>query len=119
MKILIVEDEALLAMSYKMALNGKDCQVVGIADSSEEALKLVRELTPDVVLMDIKLKGTIDGIETAKTIMQTSSAQIIYITGNTDEHTKERALRTKPKAYMGKPIDCAKLFKLLCASKQQ
>ena len=60
-----------------------------------------------------KLKGKMDGIEAAETIIKTSSAHIIYITGNTDEATKKRALSTKPKAYLGKPIDCMKLIELL------
>ena len=118
MKILIVEDEALLAMSYKMALHGGACEVVGIARNAEEALRLTKEKQPEVVLMDIKLQGQVDGIEVAREILRDLKISVIYMTGNTDEETKKRALGTHPMAYLEKPVDCEKLQQLLCTNKK-
>lgn len=114
MRILIVEDEALLAMSYKMSLEGGTCKVVGIAATAERAIAMAGRDLPDVVLMDIKLRGKVDGIEAARQIMETLHIPIIFITGNTDEETKQRALQTNPKAYLEKPIDCDELQQYLC-----
>lgn len=117
MRVLIVEDEALLAMSYRMALDGGECNVVGVAKSADEALRLTGKHQPDVVLMDIRLRGKLDGIEAAKTIMNTHGTAVIFVTGNTDEETRTRALSIKPKAYLEKPIDCEKLHQALCVDK--
>lgn len=114
MKILIVEDEAILAMSYKMALQDGDCEVVGIAKSAVEAIRLFKEKSPQVVLMDIKLQGEVDGIDAARAMLAELDVPIVYMTGNTDEETKKRALSTNPKAYLEKPIDCDSLYQFLC-----
>ena len=114
MKILIVEDEALLAMSYRMALSEKDCEVIGIAATAEEAIRLSRQYKPEVILMDIKLKGNMDGIEAAKEILSFIEIPIIFMTGNADKKTKKRAQSINPKAYLEKPIDCEMLHKFVC-----
>ena len=114
MRVLIVEDEALLAMSYKMSLDGGECDVVGIAPNAEAANKMAGSLRPDVVLMDIKLEGDMDGIESARFIMEHYNIPVIFITGNTDEETRQRALKLNPSGYLAKPIDCEKLHKSLC-----
>ncbi len=114
MKILIVEDESLLAMSYKMSLSLDNCEVIGIAATANEAFRLVVAHKPDVVLMDISLKGDIDGIEAAKTISDDYGIPIVFITGNTDKLTKDRALKVNPKGYLDKPINCEKLHRVLC-----
>jgi len=114
MKILIVEDEALLAMSYKMTLDMGNCEVVGIAATAQEAIDISREKRPDVVLMDIKLQGKLDGIEAAKEIIDSFSIPIIFLTGNADEKTRTRALSVKPIAYLEKPINCDLLYAELC-----
>jgi len=114
LRVLIVEDEALLAMSYRMALDGGGCEVVGIASNAADANIMARELAPDVVLMDIKLKGNVDGIETARHIITRYNIPVIFVTGNTDEETRKRALEVNPKGYLEKPIDCEKLQRALC-----
>jgi len=115
LKVLIVEDEALLAMSYKMALEEGEFEVVGIASSADEAFRLSVTKKPEVVLMDITLKGELDGIDSAKFIRTNYNIPIIFITGNTDEMTKKRALEVKPRGYLEKPVDCEKLHQALCA----
>lgn len=113
MKVLIVEDEALLAMSYKMDLEAGDYNIVGIASNADAAFRLTELHKPDVILMDIKLQGKVDGIAAAQKIMASYNIPIIYITGNIDELTKQRAMDTNPKGYMEKPVDSEKLSKLI------
>lgn len=114
MKILIVEDEALLAMSYMMALEGGDCKVVGVARDAEEAVAMAAAEKPDIVLMDIKLPGGHDGVDAAREIIERFNIPIVYITSNTDEATRQRAIKTGPKAYLEKPVDCEKLHRYIC-----
>lgn len=114
MRVLIVEDEAVLALSYKMALDGGGCEVIGIAASARSAIAMTEQQHPDIVLMDIRLQGQMDGIEAAEVITKSFNTPIIYMTGNTDSETRERALLTNPRAYLEKPIDCEKLHAYLC-----
>jgi DNA-binding NarL/FixJ family response regulator len=97
-----------------MALEGGGCEVVGIASSAREAYSMAKARRPDVVLMDIKLKGREHGIESARSIIANYDIPVIFITGNTDEETKKRALQVNPAGYLEKPIDCEKLHQALC-----
>ena len=106
LKVLIVEDEALLALAYQMALVKGDCEVVGIAKTAQEAIDIVEHNKPDVVLMDIFIKGDRDGISLTETLRECFDIPIIYISGNTDEQTRLRAEMTNPTAYFDKPVDC-------------
>ena len=115
-KVLIVEDEVLLALSYKLDLESNDCEVMGIVYSGEEAIAGVEKSRPNLVLMDIKLQGEMDGIEAAGIIMKRFNIPIIYITGNTDDVTKERALQTSPLAYLEKPVESEQLCSLIMKS---
>ena len=109
-KVLIAEDESLLALSYKLGLEKRDCEVVGIVDTGEKAVVESEKEHPDVVLMDIKLAGIMDGIEAARLIMEKHGISCLIITGNTDEGTKNRALElVGPKRYIQKPVDSKKI----------
>ncbi|AEG18179.1 response regulator [Methanobacterium paludis] len=78
---MIVEDEMISAMSTKQGLINLDYNVIGIANTGKKAIKSANELKPDLIMMDITLKGEMDGIETAKQINKNLDIPIIYMTG--------------------------------------
>jgi len=105
-RVLIVEDERIIAMATSVNLKRMGCKVVGTAPSGQEAIDKVAERQPDVVLMDIMLEGSMDGIEAAARIRKANpDLPIIYCTAYTDHGTQRRAAQTGPKAFMGKPLD--------------
>lgn len=104
-KILIVEDEALIADDIAAAVRDMGFEVAGLADNHSAALELVRQLHPDIVLMDIKINGDKDGIETAKDIYKEKNLPIIYLTANSNKPIVERAIETQPHAFITKPFD--------------
>jgi diguanylate cyclase (GGDEF)-like protein/PAS domain S-box-containing protein len=103
-KILVVEDESIVAMDIKMRLTGLGYSVVGLASTSEQALQLETQTDPDLILMDIKIKGPKDGIETAEKIRTRRDVPIIFITAFADEPTLQRAKVTTPSGYILKPF---------------
>ena len=78
--ILIVEDEMILAMSTKQDLINLDYNVIGVTNTGKKAVKLANELKPDLILMDVTLKGELDGIKSAKQINENLDIPIIYMT---------------------------------------
>lgn len=104
-KVLIVEDEVLVAEDVASDLEKDGFEVSGIAISGSEALKEVEKNPPHVILMDINIKGDKDGIETAGEINETRSIPIIYVTSNTSTQFVNRALETKPHAFISKPFN--------------
>lgn len=104
-KVLIVEDEAISALDLKFRINKLGYEPVKIVDNGEDAIKYTEILKPDVVLMDIIIKGDIDGIKAAEEITSKFSVPIIYTTGCSDSETVERAKKTKYIAYILKPYD--------------
>jgi glycosyltransferase involved in cell wall biosynthesis/AmiR/NasT family two-component response regulator len=104
-KILIVDDEVIIAMSMKNHLEDMGYQVVGIAATGIEAIEIALDKKPDVILMDIMIKGDMDGIETAQKISSyIPDTQIIYTTGHFDEDLLKRAILTEPHGYILKPL---------------
>ncbi|MFN8486493.1 MAG: response regulator [Caldilineaceae bacterium] len=104
-QILIVEDEGIVALELRNRLNSMGYQVTGMADSGEKAIKKASQLKPNLILMDIKLKGEIDGIMAAERIRNYLDVPIIYLTAYADEHTLERAKVTEPYGYVLKPFE--------------
>lgn len=104
-KIHIVEDEVLVAEDTAGDLEAAGFEVSGISISGEEALKSVQENPPHLILMDINIKGEIDGIQTAEKIQEIDSFPIIYVTSNTSNQFVNRALETKPHAFISKPYN--------------
>jgi DNA-binding LytR/AlgR family response regulator len=102
-KLLIVEDEMIIGAKISMQLVNLGYEVTGIIPRGEEAIVHVLENQPDIILLDINLKGTIDGIETAHRIQKIAEIPIIYLTANTDEGTFNRAKSTRPYAFISKP----------------
>jgi DNA-binding LytR/AlgR family response regulator len=104
LKVLIVEDEMLIAANIAMQLEAIGYEIVGIFPKGLEAINALKVNKPDLVLMDINLKGDMDGIETA-TIMQLDGPMpIIYLTANTDDSHFNRAKATNPYAFISKPF---------------
>lgn len=103
-KILIVEDDMIIGAKISMKLVSLGYEVTGIIPRGEEAIVHVENYHPDIILLDINLKGTLDGIETAQQILAKADLPIIYVTANTDEATFNRAKATRPYAFISKPI---------------
>ncbi|MFB2974459.1 EAL domain-containing protein [Aerosakkonema sp. BLCC-F183] len=104
-KILVVEDESIVAIDLQNILENLGYRVSGIADSGDEAIKKAGELRPCLVLMDIRLRGEIDGIEAAEEISSRFDIPVIYLTAYADEETLERAKKTSPFGYIIKPFE--------------
>ncbi|MEN9204194.1 MAG: response regulator [Thermostichales cyanobacterium DRC_bins_46] len=103
-RILVVEDERLIARDLSALLKKLGYTVVGTVSTSQEALNLAREQTPDLAILDIVLKGETDGIDTA-TQLKALGIPVIYLTAYADEETLARARATEPLAYLVKPFD--------------
>ena len=101
--ILIVEDEVLIAMGIQQKLENFGYQVVGIASSGEAALAQVIEHQPELILMDIVIDGSMDGIEAAQKIQEQFGIPVIFLTAYSDEKNLRRAKFTDPSAYLLKP----------------
>jgi signal transduction histidine kinase len=103
-KILVVEDEWIIALDIKLRLEQLGYIVPGIAQNSDAALKVVAESQPDLILMDIHLQGETDGIETANQIREQFHLPIIFLTAYADEVTLSRAVSVHPFGYIIKPF---------------
>jgi PAS domain S-box-containing protein len=108
-KIVIVEDEGLIAADLQDRLERAGYSVPGSAATGSEALRVIRETSPDLVLMDIRIKGTQDGIQVAEQVRDQFGIPVIYLTAYEDRETLERASRTNAFGYIKKPIASASL----------
>jgi len=99
-KILIVEDEKITSEHIKLGLESAGYQVVGMVTSGEEAIKKVEDLPVELVLMDIHLKGEMDGIDAAEEIRERFGIPVIFLTAFSDENTVQRAKITEPSGYI-------------------
>lgn len=104
-RILIVEDEAIVAFDFQQRLKRLGYAIAGLAQDGREAIEMVRASKPDLVLMDINLGGGMNGIEAAMAIRQTQDLPIIYVTANSDDDTVKRAVRSGPFGYVLKPFE--------------
>jgi two-component system, response regulator PdtaR len=112
--ILIVEDELIVAESLSLDLQRKGYAIAGIVSAGEEAINAVSLMPPDIILMDIMLKGALDGIETNRAVQKLRSVPVIYITAFSDRATIERAKQDeKPLYYLVKPIRLKDLVKTI------
>lgn len=104
-KVLLAEDESITALQIKNKLKSWDFDVVAVASSGEEAIEMALEKKPDIVVLDIVLKGNLDGIDAAERIKDSLNIPIIYLTAFADQNTMDRAKSTEPKNYILKPFD--------------
>lgn len=104
-KILVVEDEAITAMDIKNRLENLGFEVVGTASRGKEAIKKAGEFKPDLILMDIILKGNMDGIEAVEKINTICDVPVVYLTAHSDEKTLKRAKLTEPYGFVTKPVN--------------
>ncbi len=100
--IIVVEDEAITALNLKLDLEDLNYEVLDTIDNGSEAIEKSRDMFPDIVLMDIQLKGNMNGIEAANEISEIG-IPIIFLTANTDDSTAFEALKTVPYGYLSKP----------------
>jgi PAS domain S-box-containing protein len=104
-RVLVVEDDAIIGSHISETLARLGYDVPAIADYGEGALREAATHRPDIVLMDIQLRGAMDGIETASRLRRTSDVPVIYLTAHTDEATLARAKETAPHGYLVKPFN--------------
>lgn len=104
-RILVVEDEVIVALGIQSSLERLGYEVVGRAGTGSEALALAESASPDLVLMDVMLGGSgMDGIDTAREMHERHNVPVVYLSAATDEDTLERAKRTDPFGYLTKPF---------------
>jgi diguanylate cyclase (GGDEF)-like protein/PAS domain S-box-containing protein len=109
-RILIVEDERIIAIDLQRRLERCGYQVVGLATSAASAVEAASELKPDIILMDIMLSGEVDGIDAATTIRTSSQIPVVFLTAFADERTLERAKLAEPYGYLLKPFKERELY---------
>ena len=103
-KILIVEDEMIIAANISMQLSNLGYNITGIITRGEEVLVHIESNLPDIILMDINLKGDLDGVEIATLIQKSYKIPIIFLTANSDEVNFNRAKATNPYGFIAKPF---------------
>lgn len=112
-KILIVEDEAIIALSAKKSLAKFGYNEVFIVDSGDKAIEFVNASGCDLILMDIKINGPMDGIETMEEVRKFKDIPVIFTTGNSDPKAKERASRVTHSSFLSKPVEVNALIALM------
>lgn len=109
-KILVVEDEANVAQVMRARLESYGYHVCGVVTSGQDAIEAAQRLNPDIILMDIKIEGSMDGIESARQIHSRIEVPIIFLSSYTDETLLERARSAEPFGYIIKPYEGPQLF---------
>jgi two-component system, response regulator PdtaR len=117
-KILVVEDEGIVALDLQQRLLKLGYQVPALAFSGEEAVRKVEEFLPGLVLMDIRLRGSMDGIAAAHIIKSGHDIPIIFLTALGDEATYKQALSTGPVAILSKPYEMSDLEAVIVCALQ-
>lgn len=112
-EVLIVEDEMVIALLLERMVKNLGHQVIGKVTSGEEAIAKVHDHQPDLILMDIRLQGEMDGIETMAHIHQMSNIPVIYISGNTDSVNQEKIEQTEYIEFLSKPVTISDLSRSL------
>lgn len=111
--LMIVEDEMIVSKNLELRLNDAGFNVIAAVNSGEQAIEFCKSNTPDCILMDIKLAGELDGIQTAETIKAEKNIPIIYLTAFADDEILEKAKLTDPFGYLLKPFDVRDLKKTI------
>jgi len=109
-KILVVEDEGIVVLHIKKTLEKLGYVVADIASTGDDAIMKAMECRPDIVLMDVVLKGAVDGVDAAEKIRALFGIPVIYLTAHADEATVQRAKVTEPFGYIVKPFRARDLY---------
>ncbi len=112
-RILVVEDESIVALDLKTRLEGLGYVVAGVVPAGAAALAQAQDCKPDMILMDIMLEGELDGIQTAVIIRQQLQIPVIYLTAYADQKTIERAKLAEPLGFIRKPLELRELHSVL------
>ena len=115
-KVLVVEDEALIAMDLACSIEALGYRVLGPASNGEEAQRIAARENPDLLLMDVTIQGKADGIDTARAITSSRPAKVVFLTANTDAETRERAASLQPQAFLSKPCSTRQMKQVLSAA---
>jgi CheY-like chemotaxis protein len=107
--VLVVEDESIVAHDLQQTLTGLGYDAYATAASADEAMARAAERLPSVVLVDIRIKGRVDGIKAAQLLQERFAVPIVYLTAHADDATLERAKQTRPQGYLVKPVKPAEL----------
>ena len=108
-KLLIVEDEPIVALDLKQEVEQLGCEVIGVAESADEALVAAGVHRPDLALMDVRIVGSVDGIQTAGLLRAAYRVPVVFLTSYSDETTISRAAREMPYGYLTKPFQSGEL----------
>jgi PAS domain S-box-containing protein len=112
-RIFLVEDEAIIAQDLNQCLKRMGYEVPFISASGSETLEKLKTMKPDLVLMDIVLRGKPDGVETAREILERYQIPVVFLTAYGDESTFERAKTSEPSGYLLKPVEEIELKKAI------
>jgi len=115
-RILLVEDEVITASSLKLGLEAAGYGVCPLATRGERAIKIAAEEKPDVILMDVNLPGSLNGIETARVILKTLNAKILFLTGYHDDDVIAQINSLNPLGYVIKPVSVERIRDILDAN---
>jgi PAS domain S-box-containing protein len=108
-KLLIVEDEPIVALDLQQEVEQLGCEVVALAESADEALVAAEICRPDLALMDVRIVGSMDGIQTARLLRTAYDVPVIFLTSYSDESTISRAVKEMPYGYLTKPFKSREL----------
>jgi len=119
LRVLVVEDDAIIGMDIEHRVKKLGYDVCGVADSAAEALDIASRTHPDIALMDIRLRGDVDGIEAARMLRDTLGVPVIFITAYSDMKMRSRALDMEPLGYIVKPLREVELKNTLEAAEEK
>lgn len=103
-QVMVVDDEILVAEDLKLRLTDLGYEVTAVVGTGKDAIEMAGQTTPDIILMDIQLKGDMDGIEAAHEIKDRFDISVVYLTAYSDQETLDRAKITTPFGYLIKPF---------------
>ncbi|MFW6137435.1 MAG: response regulator [Candidatus Aminicenantaceae bacterium] len=109
-KVLVVEDEVIVAQYIRMELEASGYEVCGFVATGEEAIQKAKQELPDLILMDIHLAGRTDGIEAAQKILEHRKIPIIFMTGYSQKEFAVREKNLNPTRFLSKPVDVDKII---------
>jgi CheY-like chemotaxis protein len=115
LRIAVVEDDVFIRLDLTVHLRGAGHTVVGTADSAEQAVRIVEQQRPDVVLMDVRLIGDRDGIDAALEIWERFKIRSVFVSANLDPQSRERAAAATPAGFVEKPFTARRLLAAVAA----